>query len=52
MKPQRVLDAVKLIKTGQVIELGHVLNNNMPFPGGRTFDSPLTKSLLRDQPTT
>ena len=26
MKPQCVLNAVKLIKTGEVIELGHVLN--------------------------
>jgi hypothetical protein len=38
MKPQRVLDAVKLIKTGEVIELGHVLNEEMPFFGTRRFD--------------
>jgi hypothetical protein len=31
MKPQTVLNAVKLIKTGEVIELGHVLNTSMPF---------------------
>ncbi len=35
MKPQTVLNAVKLIKTGEVIELGHVLNANMPFFGTR-----------------
>ena len=28
MKPQTVLNAVKLIKTGEVIELGYVLNAN------------------------
>jgi kynurenine formamidase len=38
MKPQTVLNAVKLIKTGDVIELGHVLNTNMPFFGTRRFD--------------
>jgi len=35
MKPQTVLNAVKLIKTGEVIELGYVLNANMPFFGTR-----------------
>jgi kynurenine formamidase len=38
MKPQQVLDAVKHIKTGEVIELGHVLNDRMPFPGARRFE--------------
>jgi kynurenine formamidase len=38
MKPQSVLNAVKLIKTGEVIELGHVLGANMPFFGTRRFD--------------
>jgi hypothetical protein len=38
MKPQSVLNAVKLIKTGEVIELGHVLNEKMPFFGTRRFD--------------
>src|SRR4029450_8749604 len=31
MKPQSVLNAIKLIKTGEVIELGHVLNAQMPM---------------------
>ena len=31
MKPQRVLDTVKLIKTGEIIELAHVLGPTMPF---------------------
>ena len=35
MKPQTVLNAVKLIKTGEVIELAHVLNAPMPLSPGR-----------------
>ena len=38
MKPASVLNAVKLIKTGEVIEIGHVLNDKMPFFGTRRFD--------------
>jgi len=38
MKPETVLRASKLIKTGQVIELGHVLAADMPFFGTRRFD--------------
>lgn len=38
MKPAAVLNAVKLIKAGEVIELGHVLAPTMPFFGTRRFD--------------
>jgi len=38
MKPQSVLNAVKLIKTGEVIELGHVLSAQMPLSPGRIFN--------------
>jgi kynurenine formamidase len=38
MKPQSVLNAIKLIKTGEVIELGHVLNAQMPMSPARTFN--------------
>src|SRR5262245_30852395 len=38
MKPQTVLNAVKLIKTGEVIELGYVLNVDVPFFVTRGFD--------------
>src|SRR5438445_2599049 len=38
MKPQSVLNAVKLIKTGEVIELGHVLNSSMPIQATRRFE--------------
>ena len=38
VKPQSVLNALKLVKTGEIIELAHVLNANMPFSGTRRFD--------------
>ena len=36
--PPSVLNALKLVKTGEIIELAHVLNANMPFSGPRRFD--------------
>jgi hypothetical protein len=48
MKPQTVLNAVKLIKTGEVIELGHVLNTNMPFFGTRRFDVHVKRTFMND----
>ena len=38
MKPASVLNAAKLIKTGEVIELAHVLGPSMAFFGTRRFD--------------
>lgn len=38
MNPETVLRATKLIQTGEVIELGHVLSSTMPFFGTRRFD--------------
>jgi len=38
MKPQSVLNAVKFIKTGEVIELSHVLNAAMPVSRTRRFE--------------
>src|SRR5688572_881548 len=38
MGPESVLKAARLIKTGQVFELGRVLAMSMPLPAGRTFD--------------
>ena len=38
MTPQSVLKAARLIKTGEVFELGHELNENIPFFGNRRFD--------------
>ena len=37
MKPQTVLNAARLIKTGEVIELGHELSASMPMFPGRIF---------------
>src|SRR5215831_16478649 len=48
MKPQSVLNAVKLIKTGEVIELGHVLNAQMPFFGTRRFDVHVKRTFMND----
>ena len=49
MKPQTVLDAVKLIKTGEVIELGHVLSGNIPFSGPRRFDVHIKRTVMNPQ---
>jgi kynurenine formamidase len=38
MKTETVLRAVRLIRTGEVIELGHELSSTMPFFGTRRFD--------------
>jgi kynurenine formamidase len=42
MKPETVLRASRLIRTGEVFELGHVLNASMPLSAGRSFEM-LTK---------
>src|SRR5262249_47052498 len=44
MKPQSVLNATKLIKTGEVIELGHVLSADMPLSTSRTFNMSLKRT--------
>jgi len=44
MKPQSVLNAIKLIRTGEVIELGHALNAQMPLSPGRTFNMQLKRT--------
>src|SRR5262245_54657181 len=49
MKPQTVLNAVKLIKTGEVIELAHVLGPTMPFFGPRRFDMHLKRTFMNPQ---
>jgi kynurenine formamidase len=38
MKPETVLRATRLIKSGEVIELGQVLSASIPFVGTRRFD--------------
>jgi kynurenine formamidase len=50
MKPESVMRATRLIKTGEVIEIGHVLGPNMPFFGTRRFDLH-TKRTFMNQPS-
>jgi kynurenine formamidase len=46
MKPAVVLDAVKLIKSGEIIELAHVLGPAMPFFGTRRFDVHVKRTFM------
>jgi kynurenine formamidase len=45
-----VMNAAKLIKTGEVIELGHVLSEKMPFFGTRRFDVHIKRTFV-NQPS-
>jgi len=49
MKPQVVLDAIQLIKTGEVIDLAYVLGAGMPFFGPRRFDMHLKRTFMNPQ---
>ena len=49
-KPAAVMNAVKLVRSGEVIELAHVLNPQMPFFGTRRFDVH-TKRTFMNQPS-
>ena len=50
MKPETVLKAARLIKTGEVFELGRVLAEGMPLPAGRRFEI-MTKRTRNDPGT-
>ncbi len=50
MRPETVLRAARLIKTGEVFELGRVLSESMPLPAGRRFEV-LTKRTRNDPGT-
>jgi kynurenine formamidase len=50
MKPETVLRAARLIKAGEVFELGRVLSESMPMPAGRRFEI-LTKRTRNDPGT-
>ena len=50
MKPETVLRATKLIRTGEVFELGRVLSESMPLSAGRRFEV-LTKRSRMDPGT-
>jgi kynurenine formamidase len=49
MKPETVLRATKLIRTGTVVELGHVLSPSMPFFGARSFTVQTKRTLMNPQ---
>jgi kynurenine formamidase len=49
MKAETVLRAMKLIKAGEVIELGHVLNSSMPFAGTRRFDVHTKRTVMNPE---
>jgi kynurenine formamidase len=46
IKPASVLNAAKLIKTGEIIELSHVLGPAMPFFGTRRFDVHVKRTFM------
>jgi kynurenine formamidase len=48
MKPASVMRAAQLIKTGEVIEIAHVLNDKMPFFGTRRFDVHTKRTFMND----
>jgi len=49
MKPETVLRAAKLIRTGTVVELGRILEANMPFSGTRRFDLHTKRTQMNPQ---
>jgi kynurenine formamidase len=46
MKPETVLNAIKLIKTGEVFELAYALSGSMPFFGTRRFDVHIKRTFM------
>jgi len=48
MKPETVLRAARLIKTGQVIELGRVLSASMPIQATRRFEIHTKRTQMND----
>ena len=46
MKPETVLRATRLIRTGEVFELGRVLKADMPFSSGRRFEMELKRTTM------
>jgi kynurenine formamidase len=49
MGPASVLRAKELIRTGEVVELAHVLGSDMPFFGTRRFDVHTKRTLMNPQ---
>jgi kynurenine formamidase len=49
MKPETVLKAARLIRTGQVFELGRVLSGSMPFSGPRRFELHTKRTVMNPE---
>ena len=49
MKPETVLRATKLIRTGEIVELGQVLSPTMPLSNGRRFDVHTKRTFMNPQ---
>ena len=49
-KPEAVLKATRLIRTGEVFELGRVLSSAMPLPGTRSFDLHTKRTFMNTAP--
>jgi kynurenine formamidase len=49
MKPETVLKAARLIRTGQVFELGRVLSDSMPFSGTRRFELHTKRTVMNPE---
>ena len=49
MKPASVLAAAKLIRSGEVIELGHVLRQGMPLQATRQFNVHTKRTFMNPQ---
>src|SRR2546425_7350541 len=49
MSPETVLRAARLIRTGEVIELGHVLTSTMPLSAGRRFEVDTKRTTMSPQ---
>lgn len=47
--PETVLRAVRLIRTGEVLELGHVLRATMPLSAGRRFEIDTKRTTMNPQ---
>lgn len=49
MKPETVLRAARLIRTGEVVELGHVLSGSMPLPVTRRFEVHTKRTVMNPE---
>ena len=47
--PETVVRAARLIRTGEVIELGHVLSSTMPLSAGRRFEVDTKRTTMNSQ---